>query len=72
MIIRIQTEDFKLSDPLRGGIAKSLDSDAAGQATFYRCFDKIGREEGEREGHIDMPNAAFLASAKLSDRGHAA
>ena len=33
------------------------DADAAGQATFYRCFDKIVREEGERDGHIDMPNA---------------
>src|SRR6266403_374176 len=51
-------------------IAEPLDADAAGQATFYCCFDKIGREEGERDGHIDLPNAAFLASAKLCDRGY--
>jgi hypothetical protein len=36
------------------------------------AFDKIGREEGERDGHIDMPNAAFLTRAKFCDRGHAA
>jgi hypothetical protein len=29
-------------------VAESLDADAAGQATFYGCLDKIGREEGER------------------------
>jgi hypothetical protein len=31
-----------------------LDADATGQATFHGCFDKIGREEGERDGHIDL------------------
>jgi hypothetical protein len=51
-------------------IAEPLNADAAGQATFYGCFDKIGGEEGERDGHIDLPNAAFLSSANLSDRGH--
>jgi hypothetical protein len=52
-------------------IAKPLDADAAGQATFYGCFHKIGRKEGKRDGHIDLANAALLASAKLGDRGHA-
>ena len=56
--------------PFTGRIAKPLDADAAGQATFYGCSDKIGGEESERDGHIDLPNAAFLARAKLSDRGH--
>ena len=45
-------------------------ADAAGQATFYGRFDKIGCEEGERDSHIDLSNAALLARAKLSDRGH--
>ena len=40
----IQSEDFKLSAPLRGGIAKSLDSDAARQAAFDRCSDEIRRD----------------------------
>ena len=69
-LFRIKSERLKLPAPFSRGIAKPLDTDAAGQATFYDCFDKIGREEGERDGHIDLPNAALLASAKLCDRGH--
>jgi hypothetical protein len=60
-----------LCDPGGRRIAKPLDTDAAGQATFYGCFDKIGGEEGQRDRHIDLPNAAFLAGAKLSDGGYA-
>jgi hypothetical protein len=30
----------------------------------------IGGEESERHGHIDLPNAAFFASAKPSHRGY--
>jgi hypothetical protein len=46
-----------------------LDTDAAGQAAFYSRFDKVGSEEGQRDGHVDLPNVALLASAKLCDRG---
>src|SRR5882762_3582228 len=66
---RIESECLKLSAPFSRWIAEPLDADAAGQATFYGCFDKIGCEKGERDGHIDLPNAALLARAKLSDRG---
>jgi hypothetical protein len=59
-------------DPRAGRIAKPFDTDAAGQATFYCCFDKGGCQEGERDGHIDLANAAFLARAKFCDPGHAA
>ncbi len=69
-LFRIESERLKLPAPFGRRIAEPLDADAAGQATFYGRFDKIGCEEGERDGHIDLPNAAFLASAKLSDRGH--
>ena len=69
-LFRIESERLKLPAPFSRRIAKPLDADAAGQATFYCGFDKIGCEEGERDGHIDLPNAAFLASAKLCDRGH--
>jgi hypothetical protein len=41
-----------------------------GQATFHSGFDKIGGEEGERDGHIDLPSAALFASAKLCDGSH--
>jgi hypothetical protein len=70
-LFRIKSERLKLPAPFSRGIAEPLDTDAAGQATFYRCFDKIGREEGERDGHIDLPNAAPLAGTKLSDGGYA-
>jgi len=32
-----------LSAPFGRRITEPLDADAAGQATFYCCFDKIGR-----------------------------
>ena len=71
-LFRIESERLKLSAPFSRRIAEPLDADAAGQATFYGRLDKIGCEEGERDGHIDLPNAAFLASAELCDRGHLA
>src|ERR1700687_4594732 len=70
-LIRVESERRELSAPFSRRIAESLDADAAGQATFHGRFDKIGCEEGERDGHIDLPNAAFLADAKLCDRGYA-
>jgi hypothetical protein len=58
-LVRIQAEDFKLPAPLRGGIAKSLDSDTPRQTTFDRRLDKIGREERERDRHIDLTTLHF-------------
>jgi hypothetical protein len=46
-LFRIESERLKLSAPFCRRIAKPLDADAAGQATFYGCFDKIGCKEGE-------------------------
>ena len=45
-LFRIKSERLKLPAPFSPGIAEPLDTDAAGQATFYGCFDKIGGEEG--------------------------
>jgi hypothetical protein len=45
-LFRIKSERLKLPAPYSRGIAEPLDTDAAGQATFYGCFDKIGGEEG--------------------------
>ena len=69
-LFRIESERLKLPAPFGRRIAEPLDADAAGQAAFNCCLDKIWREEGERDGHIDLPNAAFFASAKLSDRSY--
>src|ERR1700730_16870918 len=56
-LFRIESERLKLSAPFGRRITEPLDADAAGQGAFYCCFDKIGREESERDGHIDLPNA---------------
>jgi hypothetical protein len=64
---RIESECLELPAPFRRRVAQPLDADAAGQATFHGGFDKIGGEEGERDGHIDQPSAALFASAKLCD-----
>jgi hypothetical protein len=45
-LFRIKSERLKLPAPFSRGIAEPLDTDAAGQATFYGCFDKVRGEEG--------------------------
>src|SRR3977135_1420735 len=69
-LFRIESERLKLPAPFSRRIAEPFDADATGQATFYGSFDKVGCEEGERDGHIDLPNAALLSREKLCDRGH--
>ena len=71
-LFRIESERLKLPAPFNRRIAKPFDTDATGQATFYGCLDKVGCEEGERDRHIDLPNAASFSRAKFCDRGHAA
>src|SRR5258708_36164499 len=63
----IQSEGFELSAPFRGSVAESLDTKAAGQTTFDRGFDEVRREERERDRHIDLTHAAFLAGGDLLD-----
>ena len=67
---RIEAEHLKLPAPFSRWIAEPLDANAAGQATFYGCFDKIGSEESKRDRHVDLPNAVLLARAKLDDAGY--
>ena len=69
-LFRIETEALELLAPFGGQIAETLDADAAGQAAFYSSFNKIGREESERDRHVDLPDAAFLAGTELCDGGH--
>jgi hypothetical protein len=56
-----------LSAPFCGSVAESLDANAARQATFDRCFDEVRCEERERDRHIDLSHAAFLACGDLLD-----
>ena len=69
-LFRIKSERLKLPAPFSRRIPEALDADAARQAAFYCCFDEIRCEEGERDGHVDLPNAALLSGAKLCDRGY--
>jgi len=50
--------------------ALPFDTDAARQTTFNRCFDEVRREERERDRHIDLTHAAFLACGDLMNVGH--
>jgi hypothetical protein len=68
--IRDLVQRLVLLAPFGWRIAEPFDADAAGQATFYGGLDKIGREEGERDRHVDLPNAALLADADFLDCGH--
>src|SRR5258705_479786 len=47
-LFRIESKRLKLPAPFGRRIAEPLDADAAGQATFHCCFDKIRCEEGGR------------------------
>ena len=69
-LFRIESEGLKLPAPFGRRIAKPFDTDATGGG--YGWFDKGGCEEGDQDGHIDLPNAALLARAKCCDRGHSA
>ena len=66
-LLRIQSEGFELSAPFRGSVAEPRDTDAARQTTFDRGFDEVRREERERDRHIDLTHAAFLACGDLLD-----
>jgi hypothetical protein len=68
-IIPVQVQAPRTAAPFSRQIAEPLYADAAGQATFYGCFDKIGGKEGERDRHVNLPDAAFLARAKFGDVG---
>ena len=67
-LLRIQSERLELPAPFGGSIAKSFDSDAAGQAAFDRRSDEVRGEEGERDGHVDLTHAAFLTRGDLLRR----
>jgi hypothetical protein len=65
----LQSERFELPGPLGGGIAKSFDANTAGQASLDGGFDQTRRKKGERDGHVDLPDAALFASGDLFSLG---
>ena len=69
-LVRREAKDSPLTRPFGRQIGKAGHAHAVGKPAVDRGLDEIRGEEGERDCHIDLPNAAFLASAKLCDRGH--
>ena len=55
----------QLALPIRGRVAKPLDTNSAGQATFDRCLHEPWCDECERDGHVDLTHAAFLTRGDL-------
>ena len=62
-LFRIKPERLELPAPLGRWITEPLDTNAAGQAAFYGCFDKIGSEEGERDVGGTATRSPRLTSA---------
>ena len=69
-IERIESERFELTGPFGRGIAKALDADTAGQAPFDCSFDQSRRKEDERDGQVDLPDAASLVFGDLIGIGN--
>src|SRR5258707_7502282 len=61
-----------MAGPLGRSIAQASDADPARQSSFDGSLHELGREERERDRHIDLSNAAFVAGSNLLDTGHGA
>src|SRR6266446_468619 len=67
-----QTEHRVLARPLGRRIAQTRDADPARQSPLDGSLHEFGREEGERDCHIDLPKAAFVPRGNLLDSGDGA
>src|SRR5260370_16134809 len=67
-----QTEHRVLARPLGRSIAQTRDADPARQSPLDGSLHEFGREEGERDCHIDLPKAAFVPRGNLLDSGDGA
>jgi hypothetical protein len=73
-LFRIESERLKLPAPFCRRIAEPFDADAAGQAPFYSCFDKVGGEEGVSGGEnarLDgassgQPSSGLVLAARVA------
>src|SRR6266566_4119504 len=62
-----QTEHRILAGPLCRSIAETHDANPPRQSSFDGGLHEIGREESERDRHIDLSNAASLPCSDLLD-----
>ena len=61
-----------MAGPLGRNIAETTDANAARQSSFDGSVHEFGREERERDRHIDLSNAAFVSCSNLLDAGDGA
>ena len=55
---RSEAQHLVLARPFGRHVAEARDSHATRKPTLDGCFDEIGREECERDRHVDLPGAA--------------
>jgi hypothetical protein len=63
----LEPERLELPAPFSRRIVEPLDADAARQTAFHGSFDEIRSEEGKRDRHVDLPNAAPFPDADFLD-----
>ena len=61
-LLRNQTEHLTLARPFDREVAKSGHAHSVGKAPIDGRLDEIGREERERDRHVDLPHGALLTS----------
>ena len=65
LLLRTQSKGFELPAPFRGSIAQPFNVDASRQAALHGSAGQLGSKKGERDGHVDMTDAASLAQRDL-------
>ena len=58
---RTESKRFELTIPCRRKFAQLFETDATWQSTFNGRLGECGREEGQRQCHVDVAHAASLA-----------
>jgi hypothetical protein len=61
LLLRIKPKRLELPTPFSRSIPQPFNVDASRQAALNSSSDQLGREECERDGHIDVTDAASLA-----------
>jgi hypothetical protein len=71
LLLRVQPKRLELPTPFRRSIAQPLDIDAPRQAALHGSADQLGSKKGERDGHVDMMDAASLADLAIATKSAA-
>jgi hypothetical protein len=61
ILLRRKPEHLVLAGPFCRQVGEADNSHATRKASFDRRLDEVGREEGERDRHVDLADAAAVA-----------